>query len=113
MNRAYDKLFTYMTWCGGRCIDMTQEQEEQLQFEVESELMAKHSVFPQPHPCEKEKMIYRKLQGTDGTGWIDEAKKLGLIRKRTRAEKAQHDADITKWMSLDVVDKEGKFFAST
>ena len=113
MNRAYDKLFTYMTWCGVRCIDMTQEQEEHMQYEVEEQLMIKHSVFPQDPPCEKEKMIYRKLQGTDGTGWIDEAKKLGLIRKRTRAEKAQHDSDISKWMSLDVVDKEGKFFANT
>ena len=109
---GFDKVYVWMTNDGRRIIDFDAYQMDLLQFETLSATWDYHGYDPiKNDPPEKEQFCEDLMYGDDGNGWIDWAKKLGIIRKRTRAEKVQHDLECIK--SLDVVDKEGKFFATT
>jgi hypothetical protein len=109
---GFDKVYVWMTNDGRRIIDLDAYQMDLLQFETLSATWVYHGYDPiKNDPPEKEQFCEDLMYGDDGNGWIEWAKKLGIIRKRTRAEKAEHDSELTK--SLDVVDSKGMFYATT
>jgi hypothetical protein len=95
MTKGFDKLYVWMTNDGRRIIDLDSHQMEQLQFHTLTAIWAHHDFNPMKdnNPA-KEKTFDDLMYGDDGNGWIDWAKKLGIIRKRTKEERLEHQLQL-------------------
>ena len=99
--KAFDKLYVYYTLEGKRVIEMNPNELQDLQMNVLSALWDKLGLdFTQDsHDSELESKIDSMM---DGDGWIDQAKKLGLIRKRTKKEREEEYQEIDSWLSQEI-----------
>ena len=95
MTTAFDQLYVWMTMDGKRVVDLDEQEIDLLQFETQSVLWEFYGINPlsKEYDAEKEKFIENLMYGKDGNGWIIQAKKLGLIRKRTKQEREAHNSE--------------------
>ena len=84
-----------MTLDGRRIVDMDAQEIDFLQIETQSLLWDKHGVkMLEDYDPAKDKFVDDLMYGKDGNGWIDQAKQLGLIRKRTKEERESHHREL-------------------
>ena len=94
MRSGFDKLYVWMTLDGKRVVDLDPQDFEELQELVYIKLMTKNNIIPKDTPCQKELLLNQLLEESDGTGWIDQAKEMGIIRKRTKQERIVQDFEL-------------------
>ena len=99
MRDALDQLWVWMTMDGKRVIDLDPQEIQCLQFEVLQVLWMQHGLNNwEKHDPEAEILCDQLMYGEDGNGWIEQAKKLGVIRKRTKQERTNQNYQEQKYL---------------
>ena len=98
MTTAFDKLYVWMTYDGQRVIDMWKQPEkmDRIQYETYCGLCDKYGIDPYKNDHKANEFIDGLMFGDDGQGWIDHAKELGVIRKRTKEERIQQNRELVE-----------------
>jgi hypothetical protein len=96
MTTAFDKLYVWMTLDGRRVIDLFHDEKEMelLQYNTLSALWEKHDPIKFGADPKTDEFFDELMHGDDGEGWIQHAKELGVIRKRTKEERIQQDRQL-------------------